>query len=75
LPKRRRKVFWDRVRDTWSDAFARQGTITLKGPVDKLGLFMPLFARADEVAEGKLSSAEEDRKVITSALRDMGALQ
>jgi hypothetical protein len=69
------RVFWDRVRDTWSDAFARQGTITLKGPVDKLGLFMPLFNRADEIIEKKNSTPEADSAAINAALREMGALK
>ena len=35
----RTRAFWDRVRESWASAFAQQGTITLRGPVDKLGLF------------------------------------
>lgn len=69
------KNFWDRVRDTWTEAFARQGSITLKGPVDKLGLFMPLFNRADEIVEKSNSSPEADTSAINAALRDMGALK
>ena len=43
----RTKQFWDEVRDRWSATFAAKGEVTLKGPVDKLGLFMPLFAHAE----------------------------
>src|SRR5688572_18123594 len=37
----RTKTFWDEVRDRWSGILAKQGVVTLKGPVDKLGLFKP----------------------------------
>jgi hypothetical protein len=69
------KQFWDRVRGTWAAAFSKQGTITLRGAVDKLGLFMPLFQRADEIAADKPSSPEADNTVIDAALRDMGAIK
>jgi hypothetical protein len=69
------KGFWDRVRDAWSAAFAKQGSITLRGPVDKLGLFMPLFARADEIADKKTPVTDADAAVIDTALRDMGAIK
>jgi hypothetical protein len=69
----RTRKFWDQVRDTWAETFAKQGTVTLRGPVDKLGLFRPLFARADEI-EAK-GAAGDDTKIIRDALRDMGALQ
>jgi hypothetical protein len=70
----RTRVFWDRVRDTWRGAFAEQGTITLRGPVDKLGLFMPLFARATEIEAEKADERDSD-KVIRAVLADMGALR
>jgi hypothetical protein len=69
------KTYWDRVRDIWNEEFAKQGTITLRGPVDKLGLFMPLFARADELAETKTTSPDSDKEIIRKALRDMGAVK
>ncbi|MBB6094188.1 hypothetical protein HNQ60_003069 [Povalibacter uvarum] len=63
---------WDQVRDSWSQVFASQGSATLKGPVDKLGLFKPLFARADEIeAQGK-SEPEANEKIIREALGEMG---
>jgi hypothetical protein len=70
----RTRAFWDRVRDTWSGAFAQQGTITLRGPVDKLGLFMPLFARASEIEAQSVDERDSD-KVIRAVLADMGALR
>ena len=70
----RTKQFWDQVRDSWANRFAQQGVITLRGPVDKLGLFRPLFARADEIAEQETkSSTADDGKVIEQALDDMKA--
>ena len=71
----RTRAFWDQVRDEWSDVFAKQGEVTLKGPVDKLGLFRPLFARAEEIHQKGAASPEENRKTIRDALKDMGALR
>lgn len=68
----RTKVFWDDVRDRWNQVFASQGTVTLKGPVDKLGLFRPLFARAEEIEAKPRGANEEDKRVITDALKAMG---
>jgi len=71
------KLFWREVRATWLDAFAREGSVTLRGPVDKLGLFVPLFERADQIAAEPSEQANRDknRQVIASALKDMGALK
>jgi hypothetical protein len=66
--------FWDQVRDTWSTAFAKHGSITLRGPVDKLGLFRPLFAYADEIAEQGAAKSDASA-VIRSALQEMGVPQ
>jgi hypothetical protein len=70
----RTRAFWDRVRDTWGGAFEQQGTVTLRGPVDKLGLFMPLFARASEI-EAQAADERDSDKVIRAVLADMGALR
>ena len=64
----------DQVRDAWTDVFSKRGVATLRGPVDKLGLFRPLFARADEIAESGSGSQADNEKVIREALSDMGAL-
>lgn len=69
----RTRSFWDQVRDAWSAAFDRQSTITLRGPVDKLGLFMPLFERADKINEGGTAATDDDAKLIHQSLADMGA--
>jgi hypothetical protein len=75
----RTRGFWDRVRDAWSQTFAQQGTVTLRGPVDKLGLFVPLFARASEIeaqmGEAKPADTHDSDKVIRAVLADMGALR
>lgn len=73
----RTKDFWRDVSKTWGDAFKRDKVVTLKGPVDKLGLFVPLFARADEIAEqpNEQSDKTKNDDVIRSALKDMGALK
>jgi len=70
----RTKQFWDQVRDEWSQIFVKQGEVTLKGPVDKLGLFQPLFAQADEVAEKGEAASSQNQTVIRKALKNMGAL-
>jgi len=71
----RTRGFWDQVRDTWLDVFAKQGQVTLRGPVDKLGLFHPLFERADAIEAQGTTSAGEDAVIIRAALRDMGAVK
>jgi hypothetical protein len=67
----RTRGFWQRVRDTWAAAFAAQGTITLRGAVDQLGLFAPLFEAAERVPEDGSPLAEE-KAVIDSALAETG---
>jgi hypothetical protein len=70
----RTKAFWDQVRDRWSKVFAERGSVTLKGPVDKLGLFQPLFAHAEAIAEQGASASKKNAEVIDAALKAMGAL-
>jgi hypothetical protein len=70
----RTREFWDQVRDTWSAIFAKQGRATLRGPVDKLGLFQPLFAHAEEIASKGAAASADNTRVINEALREMGAL-
>jgi hypothetical protein len=70
----RTKEFWDQVRDRWSKIFAETGSVTLRGPVDKLGLFQPLFAHADEIAEQGAPASKKNQEVIEAALKAMGAL-
>lgn len=70
----RTKEFWDQVRDRWSKVFAEQGTVTLRGPVDKLGLFQPLFAHAEAIAEQGAPASKKNQEVIEAALKAMGAL-
>jgi hypothetical protein len=67
------KQFWDQVREQWSQIFLERGEVTLKGPVDKLGLFRPLFAQADAVAEQGAAASSKNEVVIRDALKDMGA--
>jgi hypothetical protein len=71
---KRTKEFWDQVRDRWSKVFADRGTVTLKGPVDKLGLFQPLLAQADAIAEQGAAASKKNEEVIEAALKEMGAL-
>jgi hypothetical protein len=68
----RTRSFWNQVRDAWSAAFEQQGTITLRGPVDKLGLFMPLFERADQINEKGAANGDNNAKLIRDVLVGMG---
>lgn len=70
----RTREFWDQVRDEWSRIFVSKGEVTLKGPVDKLGLFHPLFAQAEQVAANGAAARSQSQTVIRKALQDMGAL-
>jgi len=67
------KQFWDQVREQWSQIFAQRGEVMLKGPVDKLGLFRPLFAQADAVAEQGAAASSKNEAVSRNALKEMGA--
>jgi hypothetical protein len=71
----RTREFWGQVREEWARIFAKQGEVTLKGPVDKLGLFQPLFAHADAVVEQGPAENAQNQTVIRKALKDMGALR
>ena len=71
---KRTQRFWDEVRDAWAMAFRNHREITLKGPVDKLGLFKPLFERADAIAQQQ-GGDTDNAKVIRSALAAMGVPQ
>jgi hypothetical protein len=68
----RTREFWDAVRERWSGAFAQRGVITLTGPVDKLGLFKPLFERADAIEAKPRKLDKQDQRVIAEALEAMG---
>jgi hypothetical protein len=68
----RTRGFWQQVRGTWSAAFAKQGMVTLRGPVDKLGMFMPLFERADRIEAGGGGTGNDNADLIRAALTDMG---
>jgi hypothetical protein len=70
----RTKQFWAQVRAEWSAIFAKQGEVTLKGAVDKLGLFHPLFAHADALVEQQAAASAQNSTVIRNALKNMGAL-
>jgi hypothetical protein len=72
---RKTRAFWNEVRDAWTEAFAATPVVTLRGSVDKLGLFRPLFAAADEIAAGTATLTPETERRIDAALRDMGAIK
>lgn len=67
----RTRTFWNDVRATWAALFSRQENVTLKGPVDKLGLFHPLFEHAAAIERADDESAGEHQRVIREALDSM----
>ena len=71
----RTRQFWNEVRARWNDAFASQEHITLRGPVDQFGLFVPLFEHAEAIAQGEQIANSSSRQVIGDALKDMGAVR
>jgi hypothetical protein len=71
----RTRQFWNEVRARWNDAFASQEHITLRGPVDQFGLFVPLFEHAEAIAQGEQIANPSSRQVIGDALKDMGAVR
>jgi hypothetical protein len=68
----RTKEFWDEVRNRWNGIFTDQEVVTLTGPVDKLGLFRPLFTRAEEIEAQSRAVNDDDERVIADALKAMG---
>ena len=68
----RTRKFWDAVRTVWGATFKKYSSITLRGPIDKLGLFQPLFACADRIAAGEAIADDDNTAIIRSALADMG---
>lgn len=67
----RTRAFWDRVVDAWDADFARDGTITLRAQSDQSNAFVPLFERADRVAEQ--GPSPDDDAAIRAALDAMRA--
>lgn len=63
------RPFWNEVRSSWSGWFKRDTTVKLRGQVDQLGLFMPLFEQADKVANGQVEP--DSREVVRGALEAM----
>jgi len=71
---RNTRHFWDDVRDTWGQVFAERRSVTLKGPVDQLGLFAPLFEQADALDADDSQGKPDNARVIREALTKMGAM-
>ena len=64
--------FWREVRAAWDTRFHSTAQIILRAPVDQAGLFQKLFEHADKIAAQE-SPGEDDKTVIETSLRDMGA--
>ena len=60
--------FWNLVRDYWAQLYAENETIELRAAVDQSGMFMPLFQRAQEIADGKEYEAEVEGKFVKETI-------
>lgn len=67
----RTRTFWGEVRSAWAATFTRNPTITLSGPIDKLGLFAPLFDQAEKIVESE-NAAANNADVIKKSLAEIG---
>jgi hypothetical protein len=66
--------FWNEVRSAWRDWFKREGTVQLRGQVDQLALYEPLFAQAEQLANAEVATAVnrlEQQQRIQAALAAM----
>lgn len=66
----RTRAFWNEVRASWSNWFKRDTTVKLRGHVDQLELFVPLFEQAQAVATDP-SAGAGNQQVIKDALQAM----
>jgi hypothetical protein len=66
----RTQKFWNQVRSTWDEWFKRDATIKLRGQVDQLGLFGPLFEYADAITDASAPAAT-NQPAIDKALSAM----
>lgn len=62
--------FWNQVRVAWSDWLKRDGAVRLRGHVDQLALFVPLFEHAEKIGAEPTANAA-NQQVIDSALQGM----
>ena len=60
--------FWGQVRAYWQRAMSDDERIRLKPEVDGQKLFQPLFERAQEIADGKSFTAEENRVYVEKTI-------
>jgi len=62
--------FWNAVSAAWDDWFKRDLTVRLRGQVDQMALFVPLFEHADAIMNDP-STAGDDQAAIHAALQAM----
>ena len=60
--------FWGAVRRYWSEIYAENKVIQLEEPIDQAGLFMPLFERAQQIADGDFFDEEANLSLINSTI-------
>lgn len=57
-------AFWKLVRDYWDQLLSDNRVVHLKAQSDQASLFMPLFRRAGEIADGASFSDAENRQFV-----------
>lgn len=62
------EAFWSQVREYWRTLTDGLERIRLKAPADQGGLFRPLFSRAQELADGKVYSSEQNREFVIQTI-------
>lgn len=66
--------FWNEVRVAWNAWFKRDTIVHLRGQVDQLELFVPLFDQADQIANARSATPASDvdrQRAIRDALQAM----
>ncbi|MGM0632507.1 MAG: DUF6607 family protein [Pseudomonadota bacterium] len=61
-------AFWGEVREYWERAMAEDERIRLRPEVYGQQLFMPLFSRAQAIADGEAFSQAENRQFVTGTI-------
>ena len=61
-------AFWGQVRDYWDRLLADNDTLHLKAQSDQASLFLPLFRRASEIAEGADYGSEANAAFVRDTI-------
>jgi hypothetical protein len=67
--RERTDAFWAEVRAAWRDVARRHPRFTLRAAPDQGQLFTPLFARAEQLADGAAFDPAADRAFVRDTVR------